>query len=794
MLLDDLVHNLVTDLNSHQRDLLCIQLQNDWLVEYLGESKSIRAIHRWNFLQPFTDLVFQIEPLHSIFNRYLNYLHYCRFHNPEPIVHLDSDLLWILWYCQKNSEQFPKLSRSSLQLFCQLPEANVRLKFFEDNNDKLEIDGAIFNLLLDKSLGNDITVLSNQAHNFKIPLNRDLQIYREGLREKLKNNLDFVPALIPYNEEINVIRSLYDLQTVFDRKFDGRTVSKFLHLDWNNLSPNKKIILELTFFEEWNFIKRALTFPSTRVGEDPTIPIRVFNRSIPRNYFCWIENSTHDKSESIQKSEHKNPTPGIHLHNASCYIEIESKGNMLNGFMQRFRSNGTGKFLDSVLPELLNQLDQSVEKWTSETADYEKPWNYFLRIASILWRKSLVAPMTVHLDLTSRCNTKCSFCGYHSPLIKERVWAHSGWQTLDLDFQIYKNLQHDLTKSGGADEVLLIGGGEPILHKYASTIVRGLSSATMNPYLFTNGLVVNEDQSIKLIQAGLSKFYWSIHAADDETWVSLHPGATKGQFERVKQNLKRFIQIRNENQADTKVIVIHALCKQNYTQIEKMVIQSRDLGVDELRFQLMQPVCSELHEQLPNHSELVWIKQTIENLLENKTQGKMVVEANINWQLERKDERLVRDSPEIKSGVWKRSAKPTTLPVALDLEKRLNNPTNTILKNSRGSLIRKRCYAGYFVLRNFVDGRLSYCFHDRIVGDLKENSFSDIWHSKAYQNLRDKALSMDATENISLWDGHKGNWLVAEDCASCSNYEMQTRVEHTLRKTGWWIYLHPESM
>ena len=208
----------------------------------------------------------------------------------------------------------------------------------------------------------------------------------------------------------------------------------------------------------------------------------------------------------------------------------------------------------------------------------------------------------------------------------------------------------------------------------------------------------------------------------------------------------------------------------------------------------MQPVCSELHEQLPNHEELVWIKQTIENLLNNNMQGQMLVEANINWQLERKDERLVRDSPEIKSGVWKKSAKPTTLPESIDLEKRLNNPANTILKNSKGSRIRKRCYAGYFVLRNFVDGRLSYCFHDRIVGDLKENSFSEIWHSKAYQRLRNQALSMDATKNVSLWDGHKGNWLIAEDCASCSNYEMQTRVEHTLRKTGWWIYLHPESM
>ena len=135
-----------------------------------------------------------------------------------------------------------------------------------------------------------------------------------------------------------------------------------------------------------------------------------------------------------------------------------------------------------------------------------------------------------------------------------------------------------------------------------------------------------------------------------------------------------------------------------------MIIQARDLGVDELRFQLMQPVCSELHEQLPNHEELIWIKQTIENLLNNNMQGQMLVEANINWQLERKDERLVRDSPEIKSGVWKKSAKPTTLPESVDLEKRLNNPTNTILKNSKGSRIRKRCYAGYFVLRNFVDG------------------------------------------------------------------------------------------
>ena len=106
--------------------------------------------------------------------------------------------------------------------------------------------------------------------------------------------------------------------------------------------------------------------------------------------------------------------------------------------------------------------------------------------------------------------------------------------------------------------------------------MQGLSSRNESIFIH-EGLVVVEDQSVKLLQAGLVKFYWSIHAADEETWITLHPGATKGQFERVKKNLKRFIEIKNKIQASTRVIVIHALCKQNYTQIEKMIIQARDL-------------------------------------------------------------------------------------------------------------------------------------------------------------------------------------------------------------------------
>ena len=185
MSLDALNHKLVRDLDSRQRDLLSLSSQQDWLSRYLEKNESIRTIHRWNFLQPFTDISFSIEPLDSIFSRYLNYLHYCRFHNPTPIIHLDSDLIWILWNCQNNFVKFPQLSRSSLQLFCRQPETNIRIRFFENDDSKLHLGGITYNLQREKSEQIDMIKLSNQKQTLWIPLTRNLQVYRNGLRTKL---------------------------------------------------------------------------------------------------------------------------------------------------------------------------------------------------------------------------------------------------------------------------------------------------------------------------------------------------------------------------------------------------------------------------------------------------------------------------------------------------------------------------------------------------------------------------------------------------------------------------------
>ena len=241
---DEFNHNFDLCLDSRQGDLLSLNVQNDWLNNYLENSKSIRGIHRWNFLQPFTDASFSIEPLNSSFNRYLEYLHYCRFHNTHPVVHLDSDLLWMLWSCQKNAGQFPEISRSALQLFCELSQTEPKISFFEDNELILKLNGSTYSLVLEQSEDVNRIKIHNQNEVLNIFLDRNLLNYRKALRERYKKNLNFTPALIPHSEDSEWVRSLYNLPKGLDCEFNEQKVATYLNIDLKKLSRIQKKLIE----------------------------------------------------------------------------------------------------------------------------------------------------------------------------------------------------------------------------------------------------------------------------------------------------------------------------------------------------------------------------------------------------------------------------------------------------------------------------------------------------------------------------------------------------------------------
>mgnify|MGYP004148004827 CR=1 FL=1 len=99
------------------------------------------------------------------------------------------------------------------------------------------------------------------------------------------------------------------------------------------------------------------------------------------------------------------------------------------------------------------------------------------------------------------------------------------------------------------------------------------------------------------------------------------------------------------------------------------------------------------------------------------------------------------------------------------------------------------CFVGWFFARTWVDGRMSFCCHDRVTGDLRETGFKQRWFSREYDRYRSVSKHFDESKNIDLRKNGRGGWLLADDCSWCGNYEIINRASKTLQRTGLSNYL-----
>jgi len=144
----------------------------------------------------------------------------------------------------------------------------------------------------------------------------------------------------------------------------------------------------------------------------------------------------------------------------------------------------------------------------------------------------IFSPISINLDLTSACNFSCPFC-VDSRLI-------NAGKTLALED--VKETIHTL-HSRGLLSVILIGGGEPTLHKDFGEIVRYIKSKELQIGIVTNG---SRLEKIEAIVGELKEKDWiriSIDAAGEEVFRALHVPRTRvrlrGILEKAKKVKKR---------------------------------------------------------------------------------------------------------------------------------------------------------------------------------------------------------------------------------------------------------------
>jgi radical SAM protein with 4Fe4S-binding SPASM domain len=304
-------------------------------------------------------------------------------------------------------------------------------------------------------------------------------------------------------------------------------------------------------------------------------------------------------------------------------------------------------------------------------------------------------PREMNIELTHRCNLRCKMCG---------VWGKGvDTYTPELSCEEYDNLFSQIRRLGV--KLVTLTGGEAFIRKDVFDIIDAAKRMNLKCNVFTNGTLIDNGFIEGIFQSGIDKIIVSIDGIGE-----VHDAirGVPGSFAKSVEAIKKLVQYRQLHNVPKPEIDIHTtLMNQNVHQIEELNLLSHEIGIN-------------FSFQPYSESSESDIGQTA---LGNTNIG------SLRYLRNNKSLRFSADSLAAMRGGIAR------LPVTF-YTKMLSSIRDEELM--RGQMPVKKCY----ITRNFmmIDpyGNVFPCTNldCYIVGNIRENELSDIWHGKKYDTLR----------------------------------------------------------
>jgi len=157
-------------------------------------------------------------------------------------------------------------------------------------------------------------------------------------------------------------------------------------------------------------------------------------------------------------------------------------------------------------------------------------------------------PKVVLIDTISYCNLRCSMCVHKDMQRKKGI----------MSFALFKKIIDEIAKENKDTRVWMVFFGEAlILKNYKPSIFdliryakeKGLSDVVLN----SNGNLLDEDASLRLIESGLDAIYFGIDAFRRETYAKLRVG---GDYKKVVNNILYLINLKRKLKVNSPKIVV----------------------------------------------------------------------------------------------------------------------------------------------------------------------------------------------------------------------------------------------
>jgi MoaA/NifB/PqqE/SkfB family radical SAM enzyme len=210
------------------------------------------------------------------------------------------------------------------------------------------------------------------------------------------------------------------------------------------------------------------------------------------------------------------------------------------------------------------------------------------------WVKGSTNPLVVELDATEACDLACPGC------VSEDIIANKGRFSNERLLSLGVEL-----KAAGVKALILIGGGEPLMHPVIGEFMRYLGENDIHLGITTNGTFI--DKYLDIIAEFSSWTRISMDAATEETFNRLRPprhGEYK--FNHVVNNMRKLAKIKKGKMGFSFLIRTEADgfgIKSNINEIFDAALLARDIGCDYFEVKPSYSYAGGIDHALVVHSE-----------------------------------------------------------------------------------------------------------------------------------------------------------------------------------------------
>jgi MoaA/NifB/PqqE/SkfB family radical SAM enzyme len=168
-------------------------------------------------------------------------------------------------------------------------------------------------------------------------------------------------------------------------------------------------------------------------------------------------------------------------------------------------------------------------------------------------------PTTLEVDLTNRCNHRCSFCFY-----AEHIGIDSEKPSLEIDVLKERLVE---AKKLGTRAISFTGGGEPTIHKNYLEIIKFCKETGFDVGTITKGSAITERNVDSLID-NLQWIRISLAGGDRESYKKVQG---VDQFDLILKNIKLLAKRKTERKSNLNIGVRTLVTPENITTLENFV-------------------------------------------------------------------------------------------------------------------------------------------------------------------------------------------------------------------------------